>query len=137
MAHMIEGRIYQQLTPTLEVRLLFRYYRQNHARFWCKPPVKPTTLPATEFCAMSTDPPSGYVASGPNAAKYYTSDPKLGPLHTEYPEAQLVWDAEALRDVPLLRWFAAGSFEISYGYYYQSDSFGNAHVVQTGYRLAY
>jgi hypothetical protein len=136
IGNMIEGRVYQQLTPTLEVRLLFRYYRQNHPRFWCAPPTRPTTLPPTDFCAMSTDPPSGY-RTGADGAKYFTSDPKLAPIHTEYPELQLVWDADALRDVPFLRWFAAGSFEISYGYYYQSDSFGNAHVLQTGYRLPY
>jgi hypothetical protein len=133
MGHMIEARIYQELTPTLEARILFRYYRQNHAQFWCQPPFKPTQLPPTEFCAQATNPPSGYAPG----AFYYAADPKLGPLHTEYPELQLVWQADALRDVPLLRWFAAGTFEISYGYYYQSTSFGNAHVLQTGYRLAY
>jgi len=137
IGNMVEGRIYQQLTPTLEVRLLFRYYRQNHAAFWCAPPNRPTQLPPTEFCAMGTSPPSGYIPTGPNAAKYWTSDPKLGPLNTEYPELKLIWDADALRDVPLLRWFASGTFEISYGYYYQSTSFGDAHVVQTGYRLEY
>ena len=136
VANMIEGRIYQQVTPTLEVRLLFRYYRQSNARFYCAPPLRPTQLPPTEFCAMATDPPSGY-RTGPDGAKYWTSDPKLGVLNTEYPEVQLVWDAEALRDVPLLRWFAAGSFEISYGYYFQSTSYGGAHVLQTGYRLPY
>ena len=129
----MEARLYQQLTPTLEARLLFRYYRQNNANFYCAPPNKPTTLPQTEFCAMATNPPTGY---GPNA-KYWTADPKLGPLHTEYPEVQLVWAAEALRDIPFLAWFSAGSFEISYGYYFQTTSFGNAHVLQTGYRLPY
>jgi hypothetical protein len=132
MGQMIEARLYQQVSPTVELRFLFRYYRQNHARFWCAPPV-PSRLPPTEFCLVNTNPPAGYAPT----ADYYTSDPKLGPLHTEYPEVQLVWEAEALRDVPVLRWFAAGSFEISYGYYFQSTSFGNAHVVQTGYRLPY
>jgi hypothetical protein len=132
MGHTIEARVYQDLSPTLQVRLLFRYYHQNHARFWCAPPV-PSRLPATEFCAVSTDPPAGY---SPNAA-YFTADPKLGPMHTEYPEVQLLWQADALREVPFLRWFSAGSFEISYGYYFQSTAFGNAHVVQTGYRLPY
>ena len=80
---------------------------------------------------MATDPASGYL----NTAIYYTADPKLGPVVTEYPEVQLVWAADALRTVPFLRWFAAGTFEISYGHYFQNDSFGNAHVLQTGYRL--
>jgi len=134
VGNMIEGRVYQQVTPTLEVRALFRYYRQSGARFYCTPPNKPTQLPPTEFCAQATDPPSGYLAG---TAKYFTADPKLGPMHTEYPEVQLVWQAEALRDVPLLGWFADGAFEISYGYYIQSTSFGNAHVLQTGYTLTY
>jgi hypothetical protein len=133
VAHTVEARLYQQLTPTLEARLLFRYHHQNNANFYCAPPNKPTQLPATEFCAQATIPPTGY---GPNA-KYWTADPKLGPLDTQYPEVQLVWAAEALRDVPLLAWFSAGTVEISYGYYFQTTPFGNAHVLQTGYRLAY
>ena len=60
-----------------------------------------------------------------------------GPVHTEYPEVQLIWQAEALRPFPFFRWFAAGTFEISYGHYFQSTSFGNAHVLQTGYRMPY
>jgi uncharacterized protein DUF3570 len=132
-AHTIEARVYQQLTPTLEVRLLFRYYRQNHASFWCDVP-RPGAPSPTAFCLMSGNPPAGYDA---DSAVYYTSDPKLGPIHTEYPEIQLVWEADALRAVPFLRWFATGSFEISYGRYFQNTSFGNAHLLQMGYRLPY
>src|SRR4029079_19239517 len=132
-SHTIEARVYPQVTPTLQVRFAFRYYRQSHAAFWCAPPNRPTTLPATDFCAMATNPPSGYL----NTAVYYTSDPKLGPVVTEYTEIALVWAADALRAVPFMRWFAAGTFEISYGHYFQNTSFGNAHVLQTGYRLAF
>ena len=131
-SHTVEARMYQQLTPTLQVRLLLRIYHQSHARFWCAPPV-PSRLPATEFCATGTNPPSGYTTD----AIYYTADPKLGPVNTQYPEVQLVWNADALRAVPFLRWFAAGTFEISYGHYFQNTSFGDAHVLQTGYRLPY
>jgi len=131
-SHTVEARMYQQLTPTLQVRLLLRYYHQSHARFWCAPP-RPSRLPQTDFCATATDPPSGYTTD----AHYYTADPKLGPVNTEYPEVQFVWNADALRAVPFLKWFAAGTFEISYGHYFQSTSFGGAHVLQTGYRLPY
>jgi len=131
-SHTVEARMYQQLTPTLQVRLLLRIYHQSHARFWCAPPV-PSRLPATEFCATATSPPSGYTTD----AVYYTADPKLSPVNTQYPEVQLVWNADALRVVPFLRWFAAGTFEISYGHYFQNTSFGDAHVLQTGYRLPY
>jgi hypothetical protein len=131
-SHTIEARMYQELTPTLEVRLLFRYYTQSHARFWCAPP-RPSRLDQTDFCAVGTDPPAGYLAD----ATYFTSDPKLGPMHTEYPEVQLVWEAESMRTIPFLRWFAGGTFEVSYGYYFQSTNYGGAHVLQTGYRLPY
>jgi hypothetical protein len=132
IAHTIEARLYQQLTPTVEIRLLLRYYRQNHARFWCDAP-RPSRLGPTEFCAVATDPPAGYQAD----AHYYTADPKLGPVTTTYPEVKIIWDADALRTVPFLGWFSAGTFEISYGYYFQNTSFGNAHVLQTGYTLPY
>ncbi len=131
-ARTIEARVYQQLLPSLEARVLFRYYHQNHAQFWCDAATRPVGMP-TDFCLVNTDPPAGY----PSNAKYFAADPKLGPVVTQYPEMQLVWQAEALRDVPFLRWFSAGAFEISYGYYFQNTSFGGAHLLQTGYRLAY
>lgn len=116
--HTVEGRIYQQLTQNLELRLLYRQHVQNSAQFWC------------DFAANR----SCYT---PGQSVYFSTDPKLGALHTEYPEVKLVWDAEILRDVPFFRWFAAGSFEVSYGYYFQNNAFGNAHVLQSGYRLPY
>lgn len=116
-AHTIEGRVYQQLTPDLEMRLLFRYHWQNHAQFWCDTLARP-----------------GCYVPGSN---YYSTDPKLGALTTKYPEIKLVWDAAALRDTPFFRWFAGGSFEISYGYFMQTTSFGGAHLLQAGYRLPY
>jgi hypothetical protein len=131
-AQTIEGRLYQRLSPTLEMRLLFRYHRQSHANFWCDAP-RPSRLPPTEFCAVGTNPPAGYLPG----AIYYTADPKLGPVETKYPEIQLAWAADALQTVPFLRWFSAGSFEISYGHYFQNTAFGGAHLVQSGYRLAF
>jgi hypothetical protein len=101
----------------LEVRFLYRQHLQNRARFWCD-------VNANRSCY-------------PPGSTYFSNDPKLGALHTEYPEVQLVWQAEALRDIPFFRWFAAGSFEISYGYYFQNNAFGNAHVLQSGYRMPY
>jgi hypothetical protein len=118
IAHTIEGRVYQQITPELELRLLYRFYWQpNGAAFWCD------TL-ADRSCYAPT-------------ATYFSSDPKLGPVTTHYPEAKLYWQAEALRPYPFFGWFAAGTFEISYGYYIQSTTFGNAHVLQAGYTMPY
>lgn len=119
-AHTIEVRLYQKLSANLEARLLFRQHLQNHADFWCS----------------TSDNPTCY-QSGMVAPPYFSSDPKLGGLRTEYPELKLIWDAEPWRTKPFLRWFAAGTFEVSYGYYMQSDAFGNAHVLQAGYTMPY
>jgi hypothetical protein len=117
IAHTIEARIYQQLTPDLELRVLFRQHIQNQARFWCDVVLNPDCYAAT--------------------STFYSSDPKLGSVFTEYPEIKLIWEAERWRGVPFFGWFAAGSFEIAYGHYFQNTSFGNAHVLQTGYRMPY
>jgi len=116
-AETVEGRVYQEVTPNLEVRLLFRYHWQNHAQFWCDAVAIP-----------------GCYAPG---STYYSTDPKLGPLTTKYPELKVVWEAGAMRDLPFFRWFAGGSFEVSYGYFLQTTSFGGAHLLQAGYRLPY
>jgi hypothetical protein len=116
-AHTFELRVFQSLTPSLEVRLAYRQEIQSGANFWCDTTVNPGCY-------------------SPNVA-YASTDPKLGPMHTEYPEVKLFWEAEALEGTPLLGWFAAGTFEISYGYYIQSTSYGNAHVLQMGYRMPY
>ena len=34
-SHTIEGRIYQQLSPTLQARFTLRIYHQSQAAFWC------------------------------------------------------------------------------------------------------
>jgi hypothetical protein len=115
-SHMIEARVYRPITRDLSIRLSYRQYLQSSASFWC------------DLAAM----PACYLG-----AVYYTSDPKLGPVHTEYPEIEFFWQAEGLRDVPVLGWLAAGTFQISYGRSFQSTSFANAHVLQAGYTLPY
>jgi hypothetical protein len=114
----LELRVSQPVTRDLEVRLSYRQYNQTKANFWC------------DSIAHSD------CYSGPGAV-WYSSDPKLGPMHTEYPEVKLFWDATALADVPFLRWFAAGNFEVSYGRLFQSTSYGAAHVLQAGYRMTF
>jgi hypothetical protein len=116
--HTIEARVYRPLTRDLTVRFLYRQYIQNHAAsFWCDAIASPQCY-------------------GPDAI-YFSTDPKLGHVFTEYPELELVWQAEALRPVPVLGWLAAGTFTISYGHYFQSTSFGDAHVLQSGYTIPY
>ncbi|MDB4982660.1 MAG: hypothetical protein JWM82_3412 [Myxococcales bacterium] len=116
-SHMVEGRVYQPLTRTLEVRLSYRQYFQSRAQFWCDALGRPGCYPP--------------------AALYYSTDPKLGAVRTEYPEVKLLWTAEALTDIPVAGWLAAGTFDISYGRYFQNTSFGNAHVLQLGYTMPY
>ena len=117
-SHTLELRAYRPLTRDLTVRLMFRQYWQNwSANFWCDALANPACYPPGSI--------------------YYTTDPKLGHVLTSYPELELVWRAEALRPVPVLGWLASGTFTISYGYYFQSTSFANAHVLQAGYTLPY
>ncbi len=116
-SHTVELRVYRPITQDLSVRLSYRQYYQWGANFWCN-------AIASAGCY-------------PQDAIYYSTDPKLGRMYTEYPELELIWQAEALRDVPVLGWVAAGTFTISYGRYFQSTSFGDAHVLQAGYTLPY
>jgi hypothetical protein len=116
-AQMVEGRVFQRLTPDLEARFSYRYYTQTPADFWC------------DWMAISNCYP-------PNA-QFYTGDPKLGPVGTSMPEIKLMWDAVSLRGVPFVGWFSEGTFDISYGRYFQNTTFGNAHLVQMGYTLPY
>ncbi len=118
-SHTLELRAYRPLTRDLTVRLTFRRYWQNWAaNFW-------TTMVEDSASVVPVPP------------YYYTTDPKLGHVRTEYPELELVWQAEALRAVPVASWLAAGTFTISYGRYFQNTSFGDGHVLQAGYTLPY
>ena len=120
-ASMVEGRIYHRLSRDLEVRFLYRQYFQQPPAFWCD-------VPANAGCGPM---------SVPVSSRYASTDPAIGPVRTEYPEVKLLWDATSWESIPFFRWFAAGTFEISYGRYFQNDSFGDAHVLQTGYSMPY
>ncbi|HVZ74247.1 MAG TPA: DUF3570 domain-containing protein [Polyangia bacterium] len=121
-----EARLYQPVTRTLEVRLSYRQYWQTRAAFYCD----------TSMLGIQTEarcPDGGYAPD----ALYYSTDPKLGRVVTKYPEVKLYWLADAFEDVPILGWLSAGTFDISYGRYIQSTSFGDAHVLQLGYTMPY
>jgi hypothetical protein len=127
-SHTWELRAYRPITRDLTVRLMYRLYWQNWAaNFW-------TTM-------LESQGPGGTTAAGKTPPYYYTGDPKLTHVLTSYPELELVWQAEALRPVPVLGWLSAGTFTISYGYYFQNQSikpgFGDAHVLQAGYTMPY
>jgi hypothetical protein len=128
-AYTVEGRVFQQLGPDVELRVLGRLYIQDPgAGFWCDTVANPNCYAA--------------------GANYYSTDPKLGPMNTEYVEAKIYWQLEALRRLKVLGWFAAGTLELSYGRYFQSTSFGGPSsdkpwwclitcVVQAGYSMPY
>jgi hypothetical protein len=120
-ASMVEGRIYHRLSRDLEVRFLYRTYFQQPPAFWCD-------VPANAGCSPM---------SVPVSPTYASVDPAIGPVRTQYPEAKLMWDAAVWESIPFFRWFAAGTFEISYGRYFQNNSFGDAHVLQAGYSMPY
>jgi hypothetical protein len=122
LAHSVEGRVYMDVTPNLELRLSYRFHTQGHARFW--------------FC--SADPSRALDPEcGAEILNFHTGDEKFGPLRTHLAELKLIWEARALANVPVLAWFALGAFELSYGRYFQTTHYGNAHLLQTGYSLPF
>jgi len=120
-SHTVEGRVYKTLGRDVEVRATYRYYSQGSAAFWCDP---------AGAAAMGT-------ACYPSGTNLYTTDPKLTPVSTQYLEGKIYWDATRWRDTPIAGWFSAGTFELSYGYYWESTTYVGAHVLQAGYTIPY
>lgn len=121
-AHTVEARLYKELPHGLEVRAAYRYHTQGTAHFrWC----------------------AGNPALGPTPEcqevypRYHATDEKLTALVTHVGELKVYWEARALARVPVLDWFADGEFELSYGRYFQETHYGDAHLLQTGYSLAF
>jgi hypothetical protein len=73
----------------------------------------------------------------PQGTGLYTSDPKLTPVSTQYLEGKIYWDATRWRGTRFAGWFSAGTFELSYGYYWESTTYVGAHVLQAGYTIPY
>jgi hypothetical protein len=115
-SHSVEGRVYARVSRDAEVRLTGRYYTQGAADFWCDQSVNPSCYTGRQL---------------------YTSDPKLSHMRTEYLEAKVYWEAARWRDLAFVGWFAAGTFELSYGRYWQSSSYGRADILQAGYTIPY
>lgn len=120
-SHTVELRVFQRLTAALELRLTGRLYSQGAAAFWCD-------LAQNASCLA---------ARPPGFSNIYTSDPKLSPVSTKFLEGKLYWDAVSWRGLDFFGWFSAGTFELSYGYYWQSTSYEGAHILQVGYTIPY
>jgi hypothetical protein len=119
-SHSVEARLFQELGRDFELRLSYRYHSQGDAGFYC--PGQPGIAP--EQCYNE-------------ASHLWSVDVKFGALATHMPEAKVYWNLRLFRNVPLLRFFAPGTAEISYGYYFQDSKYGGAHLLQTGYSLPF
>jgi hypothetical protein len=118
-SHTFEGRVFQGIGRDVELRLTGRYYLQGAINIFCDPGdvgVRPGCSPT---------------------GAYSVGQPQLAKMNTVFVEAKVYWDARALRGMPFLGWFAEGTFELSYGTFIPSTSFGTAHVLQTGYALPF
>lgn len=141
-AHTLEGRVYKNLSSDVELRFSYRYHWQSKADFWCN------SQPAS----------GGMLDCYGRSPAHHSVDPKFGPLTTHLPELKVTWDLRALLDVPYLQRLARGTLELSYGFYYESTSYGQvfsdktappvigaliprdhrgAHIMQTGYSLPF
>jgi len=119
-SHTFETRVFQGLGRDVEVRFTARYYPQGAANFWCDQADQ--TLRPTE-CNQSM--------------RLVARQPQLDALKTFFVEGKVYWEARALRGKPFFGWFSQGTFELSYGRFYQTTSFADAHVLQTGYALPF
>ncbi|MEO8215367.1 MAG: DUF3570 domain-containing protein, partial [Myxococcales bacterium] len=115
-SHTVEGRIYQRVGRDVELRFTHRLYSQGPANFWCD---------QAQDSACYTGQP------------YRTADPKLQPVATVFVEGKVYWAATRWRGHSFFQWFAEGTFELSYGVFFQDTQFANAHVLQTGYSLPF
>jgi hypothetical protein len=141
-AHTIEPRVFKTITQHFEVRLSYRYHWQGNSDFWCN--ARPDN--------------GGSPGCYPMDAPYHSWDPKFGHLSTHLPELKLIWDMHVLSALGFPDWMTAGSFDVGYGYYFQSTPYGQpytdktappvigwgftrdhggAHLLQTGYSLPF
>ncbi|MBC8133492.1 MAG: DUF3570 domain-containing protein [Deltaproteobacteria bacterium] len=111
-----EARIFQGIGRDVDLRLTGRFYSQGPVNFRCDQGTTPGCY------------------SGP---AYTTTDPKLAQVGTVFVEAKAYWEATSLRGQPFFGWFSEGTFELSYGMFFQNTAFANAHVLQTGYALPF
>lgn len=118
-SHTVEGRVFQGLGRDVELRFTGRYYSQGPANFYCDQ----ADLAVRPECSQTM--------------VYTAGQPQLGPVGTLFVEGKIYWDARWLRGKPFFGWFSEGTFELSYGRFIQSTSFGTAEVLQTGYALPF
>jgi hypothetical protein len=142
-AHTVEWRFYKNLHRDVELRLSYRFHWQGKSLFWCNS--------RPEF--------GGQISCFGQGAPYTSWDVKFGNYTTHLPEVKVFWDMHGLLGMPVLGFFAHGTLDLSYGYYFESTpyggkftddtappvigelpfsrSHGGAHYIQAGYSLPF
>lgn len=108
-----EFRIYQEMSPFFQTRLRYRYYKQTSSFFY-------------------KSNPNDYTFDDP----YVSNDPKMSAFHVNELGIQFLvlgsfLEGRAHRSV------AGAQFDISFNYRWNTNSFGNQVIAQTGLRIPF
>jgi hypothetical protein len=142
LGHTLEGRLSKAIGPNVELRGTYRFHHQSAANFWCN-----------TITSMGGD-----ISCYGMSPEYHSVDIKFGTLRTQVAELKAIWDLRLLNG-SALDFFASGTFDLSYAYYFEgtpygqeftdinappvlgklpySRQYGGAHVIQTGYSLPF
>ncbi|RLB38486.1 MAG: hypothetical protein DRH30_11390 [Deltaproteobacteria bacterium] len=108
-----EFRIYQEMSPFFQTRLRYRYYTQTSSFFY-------------------KSNPNDYSLDD----QYVTADPKLSEFHVNELGIQFLV-LGAFLEGKAHRSIAGAQFDISFNYRWNTNSFGNQVVAQTGLRIPF
>jgi hypothetical protein len=108
-----ELRIYQELSPSFQARLRYRYYKQTSSFFY------------------KSD-PNQYTFDDP----YVTADPKLSAFHVNELGIQFLV-LGAFLEGRAHRSIAGAQLDLSFNYRWNTNAFGNQVVAQTGVRIPF
>jgi hypothetical protein len=130
VSHTPELRMYVPMGP-FEWRITGRWYTQNHVSFWSDDGIRPSYQGAASqglHCANC------FLASS-RAALWYTADPKLGNMTSEFFEVQLLARLRGIHSwkwLPGHDWLGEGIIDLSYGHYvnggFAHTAFGDSEV---------
>ena len=124
-----ELRLHVPVGP-VELRVTGRYYNQNSASFWSDDGTRPFYPTGSQGLHCST-----CTLASSRAGLWYTADPKLGAMTSEFLELRVLiklTGLRKLRKLPGSAWLSDGILELSYGHYinggYAHTAFGDAEV---------
>jgi hypothetical protein len=129
VSHTPELRMYVPM-GAFEWRVTGRWYTQNHVTFWSDDGVRPSYPTGVQglHCTSCT------LASS-RSGLWYTADPKLGDMTSEFFELGLLAKLRAVRAwkwLPGHDWLSDGIIQLSYGHYFNGGfahtAFGDAEV---------